>query len=316
MPEIHPLEPVDLRKAWENEAWDFTPWLVEHLDLLGNVLSLDLEDPQAEVTLPGAGRVDVLAHQVGTGERVVIENQLESSDDSHLVRLLGYAANADANILVWVARDFTQYHRSILYWLNTSDTIDVYAVTVNAYRVGDALAADFRTVVEPPQSRPGISSPALETMNTYYAEFYRPLVAQLRRSELQPVGRGGWRGRWRSFETGHRHAIYAAGLDQGKAQVFLHVGGPDHRRIYHALSQYRDEIDSKLGGSVAWGQEEGFSSVTLETEAAVPGPEEDQETARQWMADNLIRLKAALQPHLEQAMGVPDAGQDNAEDAE
>ena len=153
-------------------------------------MSLDLEDPQAEVTLPGAGRVDVLAHQVGTGERMVIENQLESSDDSHLVSLLGYAANADANILVWVARDFTQYHRNILYWLNTSDTNDVYAVTVNAYRVGDALAADFRTVVEPPQSRPGTSSPALETMNTYYAGFYRPLVAQLGRSELSAGGSG------------------------------------------------------------------------------------------------------------------------------
>ena len=60
-----------------------------------------------EATLPVAGRVDIIAQQVSTKAKVVIENQLEESDDSHCLRLLGYAEiNADANILVWVARDF------------------------------------------------------------------------------------------------------------------------------------------------------------------------------------------------------------------
>lgn len=52
----------------------------------------------------------------------------------------------------------------------------------------------------------------------------------------------------------------------------------------------------------------------LETEATVTGPDEDQETARQWMADNLIRLQLAVQPYLEQVMGGPDTGHDDAED--
>ena len=150
---------------------------------------------------------------------VVIENQLETADPSHFSRLLGYAANAGANTLVWVAQDFDEYHQSILRWINNSDTIDIYAVKVNAYRVGDVLAADFRTVVEPPQIPPGTSAPARETISTHYAEFYRPLVSRLRRSGLQPVGRGGWRGRWRSFQTGHSNASYAARLDRGRAEV-------------------------------------------------------------------------------------------------
>ncbi len=58
-----------------------------------------------------------------------------------------------------MARSFSNYDRSILEWLNEADTIDVYGVIVRAYRVGDALAADFQTVVEPPQSRSGSSDP-------------------------------------------------------------------------------------------------------------------------------------------------------------
>ena len=158
MPEIQPLKPVSLREAWPDEAGHFTPWLASHIDQLGSKLDLRLEAVHVEVTLPGAGRVDMCAKQAETGARVVIENQLEQSDDSHCLRLLGYAANADASILVWVARSFSPYHQSILKWLNQTDTIDVYAVTVRAYRVGEALAADpdgGRTAAIPTGTIPG-----------------------------------------------------------------------------------------------------------------------------------------------------------------
>ena len=257
MPEINALEPVSLRQVWPDEARDFTPWLADHLHLLGAELNLALELVEVEATLLEAGRVDIIAQQVSTMAKVVIENQLEVSDDSHCLRLLGYAANADANILVWVARDFTAYHRSILSWLNESDNIAVYAVAVRAYRVGDALASDFRLIVEPPQSQPGTTSTSTGMMtNTYYADFYRPVVAQLRCSGLLPVSRGGWRGRWRSFQTGYSRVVYAAGLSEGKAWAFLDVYEADNQRIHHSLTQHRAEIDAELNRGATWEQGE------------------------------------------------------------
>ena len=76
MPEIHELKPMDLWEAWQNEARDFTPWLAEHLERLGTELNLDLQLEGQEVTLPRGGRVDIMARQTGTGDKVVIENQL------------------------------------------------------------------------------------------------------------------------------------------------------------------------------------------------------------------------------------------------
>ena len=107
MPEIYPLEPEGLRAGWPNEAQDFTPWLAENLQLLGAQLNLELELEGTEVTLPGARRVDILARNAITNDRVVIENQLEQSDDSHCLQLLGYGASAEANTLIWVARGFS-----------------------------------------------------------------------------------------------------------------------------------------------------------------------------------------------------------------
>ncbi len=321
MPEIRALEPVSLRKAWPYEAHDFTPWLAKHIDRLADVLNLSLERVRTEVRLPDAGRVDIYARQAGTDAVVVIENQLGESDDSHCLRLLGYAANADANIVVWVARDFTSYHRSILEWLNEADTIDVYAVAVRAYRVGEALAADFQTVVEPPQSRPSASRARRKTATTLYAEFYRPLVARLRQRGVKPVGKGGWRGRWRSFQTGHPRAVYATGftgVPDGKGMVFLSFRGTGHQERFRALRRHREEIDGEVGGTVVWEEGKKASHVTLERNDvfSLTAPEEELEAARQWMADNLLSLRHAVQPHLDEAMRANDADLDEVKSAD
>ena len=320
MPDIKPLQHVRLREAWPDEARDFTPWLANNIELLGDKLDLKLEKVTTEVTLPGAGRVDICARQAKSNAKVVIENQLGESDDSHCLRLLGYAANAEANILVWVARAFTRYHKSILEWLNDADTIHVYAVTVRAYRVGEALAADFHTVVEPPQSQPGPSRSVNKNSNTLYAEFYRPLVARLRRSGVQPVGKGGWRGRWRSFQTKHQDVIYATVLDGEKARVFLSLNGTGRQQRYRVLLRHREEIDEKVNG-VLWGKEGGEDwdfCVMLESDETVglTSPEEKLEAARQWMADNLILLRDTLQPYLDQLMRAEDDVPDKVEGAD
>ena len=235
--------------------------------------------------------------------------------------MLGYAANAEANILVWVARAFTSYHKSILEWLNEGDIIHVYAVTVRAYRVGEALAADFHTVVEPPQSQPGPSPPTNKNSNTLYAEFYRPLLARLRQRGVQPVGRGGWRGRWRSFQTGHPGVAYGTGLVDGKAKVFLSLNGTGHQQRYRALLRHREEIAGKVDGTILWQEgSEGAreSLVMLERDEAVSltAPEEELEAARQWMADKLLPLRDALQLHLDQLMRAEDSAPDEVESAD
>ena len=169
--------------------------------------------------------------------------------------------------------------------------------------MGDALAADFRLIVEPPQSQPGTTSASTgTTANTYYADFYRPVGAQLRRSGLLPVSRGGWRGRWRSFQTGYSNVVYAAGLSEGKAWAFLDVYGADNQHIYQALTQHRAEIDAEFDGGAVWKQGEDQSWESLQTEAATIDPMVNLEAVGQWIADNLLRLRVVVQPYLDQVM--------------
>ncbi len=316
MVEVRALKRVSLRRVWPDEARDFTPWLADNLSLLGSKLNLVLEREGVEVVLPGAGQVDILAKQAETGARVVIENQLGLSDDSHCLRLLGYAANAEANILVWVARDFRRYHRSILSWLNESDSIAAYAVAVRAYQVGDNLAVDFRLVVEPQEGT--ASGPRRETASSYYAEFYRPVVESLRRSGLKPMGRGGYRGKYRSFQTGYPDVHYSSGFSPGgRATASLGFTGANKQQIFDTFSRHRDEIDDKLEGRIRWHKGgKGSAWIQLKAEQAIDDPSSIPEEVGQWITENLLTLKNVLQPYLKEAMAEIDTSTDDVAENE
>ena len=77
------IERVDLREVWPHEAQDFTPWLADNLDSLGEALGLDLELRTAEAAV-GTFSLDVLAHDLGSDRAVIIENQLEATNHDHL----------------------------------------------------------------------------------------------------------------------------------------------------------------------------------------------------------------------------------------
>ncbi len=300
MPKIHPLDPVkSLWDVWRHEAYNFTPWLVEHIGLLSIALNMELEVVETEKTLQGAGRVDIYAKQANTGEIVLIENQLGKSDDSHCLRLLGYAAKAESNILVWIAGEFNSYHLSILKWLNEADTINVYAVKAQVYRVAEVLAVDFQTVVEPPQSRPTAYPSGKKSSNTLYGEFYRSLVARLRQDDIHKVGKGGWNGRWRSFQTGLPEAVYATRAEDRKIQVFL---APGSKERFRKLQEHKEEIDSELRGTVLWTEEGNWFRIILESNDpfSLTSIETEWEVTRQWMAKNLPRLRDVLQPYIDQ----------------
>ena len=73
---------ADPHDVWESEAGDFTPWLAENIDVLSDALGMVLTVTGTEVPV-GEFRLDIRAED-GDGHVVVIENQLERTDHSHL----------------------------------------------------------------------------------------------------------------------------------------------------------------------------------------------------------------------------------------
>ena len=151
--EFGQLEDVDLRKAWESEPQDFTPWLAENLDRLSTALNIHppLELISSEFAV-GDHSADIVARAAGTAEIAVIENQLERSDHGHLGQVLTYLAGTQAKIVVWVAREFREEHLSAIRWLNdhTSSEFAFFAVRVRVIQIGQSPFAPVFDVLERP----------------------------------------------------------------------------------------------------------------------------------------------------------------------
>ena len=151
--EFGDLKDIDLREAWPHEANDFTPWLAENLHRLSQAIGVDLELEDTEVSVEGFS-ADILARIPSDGSMVVIENQLENTNHTHLGQVLTYLAGLEAQTVIWIAREFQGPHLSAVRWLNshTVDPFAFFAVKVRVVRISDppAPVAPLFEVLERP----------------------------------------------------------------------------------------------------------------------------------------------------------------------
>ena len=135
------LQKVDLREVWKSEPGDFRPWLADPggLKLLGDAIGVDLELEAQEKDV-GPFRADILCKDIADNTWVLIENQLETTDHTHLGQLLTYAAGLDAVTIIWIAKRFADEHRATLDWLNevTGKNINIFGLEVELWRIGNS----------------------------------------------------------------------------------------------------------------------------------------------------------------------------------
>ena len=64
----------DLRKIWNNEARDFTPWLAqeENLEILSNEIGLDIELIETEAKI-GSFNTDILAKDTYSDDIIITQ---------------------------------------------------------------------------------------------------------------------------------------------------------------------------------------------------------------------------------------------------
>lgn len=313
MPEDE-TEQADVRDKWEHEAHDFTPWLAKNLHRLGDELDMNLEAVQTEVPV-GPYFLDILARDADDGVKVAIENQLEETDLHHLGQLLTYATGCDAKVAVWVTPEFCYEHAQALHQLNewTKENIRFFGIKVEVFRRagGEHLEARFRKVVYPGGWNKDVTlkSGEMPATKRQYYEFFQPLVTKLIGEGFADKAVNYFDHTGRIFPSGFDEETgYAVSFWKNGAWVSLHIRTWDsverNNRIFDELQKAKPEIEESLDAEWVWHRfgPHSFSTISIRRDGSIDDPPEKLEEIRDWMLDQLPKLKDVLDPRLAEAL--------------
>ncbi|WP_157985206.1 DUF4268 domain-containing protein [Lentzea terrae] len=297
---------ANIRDIWSHEAVAFTPWLAKHIDVLGDELGMQLTVVATEVPI-GEFRLDIHAEDE-QGRPVVIENQLEPSDHSHLGQLVVYASGLGASSVIWVATRLRDDHRSALEWLNNSTPpgVGFFGIEIEAVRIGESSPAPvFNVVVQPNDWSKAVkqagSVPATALAEVRMVFFERVFVllatkySTIKTPRVQPAN-------WVSFASGP-FGYYSLSFSRSgyRIEVYLDMGDKElTKALFDHFHGNRAELEQDLGLKLSWERlnERRASRLAIYRENFdLHNPDEVEQVAL-WTVDQVAKLHGKLDTQL------------------
>lgn len=304
------LEKVELRDFWYKEDRDFTPWLAkpENIEILSEAIGIELEVQSQEQTV-GPFRADILCFDINNNHYVLIENQLEKTDHTHLGQLMTYAAGLDAVTIIWISSKFTEEHRAALDWLNriTDETFRFFGIEIELYKIGDSFPAPMFNVISKPNDwsknvKKTASNLALNEAGILRQEYWQAFKTFMENNKsFLKVGKPSPR-LYSDISIGRSGFTLAANIKvkENFIRVVLWMAGKNHKENFDKLySNCFERSVSEFGNEINWYRNDNNNSsqvfISLEADFR---KREDWINQLQWFKTNLEGFSNFFKPEI------------------
>ncbi len=304
---------IDIRTVWPGEARDFTPWMADHLDVLGDHLGIgELALEAIEVPIPGGRALDLLAVDA-EGRKWAIENQYGIGDHDHLTRGLAYAVALECRAVVIVAEDHRDEFVAVAEeWNRYSEAygtegIRLFLVVVEAWRIGDSAPGfRFRLLSGPNEWVVEARSSAAKTAaqadrNSANLEFWTQVLPAMneRTNLFRPISP-----RTSPFidvTSGAFGFQVWVKAESCRVQLRIDAGDADeNEELFEQILEHREVVEERFGSPLTWNRADSHRACFVRYE--VPGsagwrtPLDRRAAGIGLVVDAMIRFHAALEP--------------------
>lgn len=295
-------EITDLKKYWEHEALDFTPWLAKkkNIELLSKATNLNIEVIETESSV-GNFSADILAKDLDNNRTIIIENQLEPTDHTHLGQIITYLAGKEASIVIWVTKKARDEHIAAVNWLNahTDDSTAFFLCETKLYKIGDSAAAVNFDVICKPNEWEKESRNSLSTKEKYYYDYWSAFIDYAYNikefsSEFRKIT--PYKQPDSQFYSGVTGcSIIPHLLQNGKLRVNFRIW--NDKNLYHILFANKEAIEKDVGVNYEWAElpENKASRIFIEKTFKNAKSEE----AFAWLAENILKMKRTFYNYCE-----------------
>lgn len=289
---------ISPRKMWPNEQQDFTPWLVDHIEELGDRIGMELEVVGREVSV-GPYSADILAKDISSNDYVVIENQLEKTNHDHLGKSITYASALNAKTIVWIATDFTEEHKKAFDWLNdnTNEDLSFWAIQLELWEIStDTASMRFNVVCTPSsnvktiKSKSNNESETTKTQLDYWTKFREKLLATKKFPSLHTPRPQYW------FDIAlGKSGIYLSNtcnVQKSIVGVRVYISSKVANIFKPALEARKNEINKALGCNPDWFPNPNTidKTITLQYQTDLSDPVKLEESL-DWMVKQTIKFR-------------------------
>lgn len=266
----------DLRKVWPHEATDFTPWLAQedNISLLSDAIGIDISVDETESNV-GSFNVDIYATETDTGNKIIIENQLEDTNHDHLGKIITYASGKDAKFVIWIVKKAREEHRHAIEWLNnhTDNDIAFFLIEIELWTINGSDPAVKFNVVEKPNDWAKEIKKVDSTLNDteklkldYWTSFADYAFADTAFSKVFKRRKPST-DHWYSVSMGSSEYHMSFLMNTQKNILAVEISITNNKDLFHEFYAEKDKIEAKAGVALDWRElpERKASRILYET---------------------------------------------------
>lgn len=306
---IGKLKQVPLREIWKNEARNFTVWLEDNIDALNQKLGLQLTITDREKVVGGFS-LDLLAEDE-QGGLVIIENQLEKTDHTHLGQMVTYLTNLSAKIAIWICSEPREEHIKAVSWLNESTPVDIsfYLIKIEAVQIGESEPAPlFTIVVAPSTEMKDVGREKKEYAERHYLrkEFWTKLLEKARvRTNLHAnISPGMYHYIQTSVGISGLNYVYVILNHKADIELYIDRGNKkENKKYFDKIYSHKKEIERNFGSKLTWQRLDNKRASRIKEDFIGIGLRDDKgkwNELQDKMIDAMIRFEKALKPFIKE----------------
>ena len=249
----------------------------------------------------------MVADDIDTKRKVIIENQLEPTNHKHLGQILTYASAYDASIIVWVVTDYTEEHRQAIDWFNRniSENISFFLVQIEVYRIGESdPAPKFKIICEPNNWGKTVKSSgtgdAVSATKLMQMEFWEGLKSYAATSGTgvgfnhtpQPK-------HWFNISMGTSRCHIALTINTQKGYIGCEVYIRNDKALFDIFYKHKEQIESTIGAELEWMElPDATASRILLTKKGNPKDRKQWDEYYAWCVSTVEKFTKAFKQYL------------------
>lgn len=309
--QLSKLEKVDLREVWKHEALDYTNWLAkpENIELLSDEIGIAISLIQTEASV-GNFNVDILAEEENTGRKIVIENQLESTDHDHLGKIITYASGFDAEIIIWIVKSVRDEHKQAVDWLNehTDSNINIFAIQMEVWKIASSpYAPKFHVIAKPNDWAKAVKKSTtqseLSDTKMLQLEFWTKFKEYVQDNNGKIKLRKAYPQHWYDIGFGFSNAHISLTVNSQSEQMACEIYIPDSKQLFSLLHKNKAIIESELSEKLVWEElpEKKASRIKLISKGDLSN-QDNWPQYHSWMLEKVTSFQKIFGNHIKQCV--------------